>query len=299
MIKFLTPILLFFSILLVLSCNPDCESYGVLNAEIDTNVKEVGSEVLIKTQPIDFLADRKIYMQRTINGQTENVLLDSRFETDFGVVTTLKTDMTGDFQLFTEDPDCGGLIPISELSVREHSFFVNHPIFMTPAPPLLIIPSPIITTPAHIFNAWFSPNNPEYCIWFQPDSIDVPGPNGDTIRQESIQLVPGDVTTPPSPGNGSSLEFSAGCNGSQEDDLFHNNPVTGIIDKFNNVIQIQIDRTSKGLGIEAFRGEFIGFSKLPGGYNRSAPCGGDEEQKTFMLLTSQNTGRQLIMYRNE
>ncbi len=301
MIKTRTPLLLFVSLMgMLFSCNPDCETYAGIDAEIDTTVKPASSEMLIKTQPINFLADRDIYLQRSVAGRSENIPLETRFIADIGIIATLPDDVLGDVSLFVEDPDCGGQIPLSNLSVKEESFFSHNPLYITPAPPLIVIPSPPVAPPANIFNAWFSPNNPEYCIWFQPDSIFVPDGSGGMVKEESVQLVPGDPTTPPMVGNGSSLEFSAGCNGSTDDDLFHNNPVTGVIDKFNNFIQFEIDRTEKGLGKETFIGEFIDYSQLPGGYSISSPCGHDnQEKRTFMLITSQTTGRQLILFRNE
>ncbi len=292
--------LLLVAMSLLMACNPDCETYAGIDAEIDTMIKPAGSEMWITTQPIDLLAGRDIYLQQSSAGGVQAKLLESRYLENIGIIAKLPDDVTGNASLYVEDPDCGGQIPLSSLDIKEQSFFVNNPLYITPAPPLMVIPNPPVAPPANIFNAWFSPNNTEYCIWFQPDSIDIPDGNGGMIRVESTQLVPGDITTSPMPGNGSSLEFSAGCNGSQDDDLFHNNSVTGVIDKFNNFIRFQIDRTPKGLGVEEFVGEFIDYSQLPGGYEISSACSGDDKEKrSFMLLTSQTTGRQLILFRNE
>jgi hypothetical protein len=81
---------------------------------------------------------------------------------------------------------------------------------------------------------------------------------------------------------------------------YHNNPVSGIIDKENNYVQIQIDRRNQDLDIEEFVGQFVDPSKLPDSeYRRGGACDPDPNksaQPNIMFLTSLQTGRQLILF---
>ena len=95
-------------------------------------------------------------------------------------------------------------------------------------------------------------------------------------------------------------ELAVGCSntGPADDRLYHANPVSGIIDKENNYIKIRIDRTLKGLGIEEMEGQFIDPDQLPAEYTEGGVCNGDGTSKpNIMLLTSLQTGRQMILWR--
>ena len=114
----------------------------------------------------------------------------------------------------------------------------------------------------------------------------------------AISISPTEITNGPPNG---SAELAVGCGGTAATDRFyHANPVSGIVDKANNYIRIRIDRTSKGLGIEEMEGQFINPSMLPPGtdYSTGGVCNADGSSKpNIMLLTSLQTGRQMILWR--
>lgn len=278
-------------------CNPDCTTLNILNAGIDSNFKTPGSEVLITAQPPSTLELRTVFAQPTGAAADQGLPLESRFVDKLGIIATLPADLMGDYDLYVEDPDCGGRLYLSNLSVVAPSFFFKNPNFVTPIPPQIIVPNLPVIPPVDVVNAWFSPDDQEYCIWFTPDSIMTTDSQGRTLKVESTRLVKGDFAAFPS--QLSSLELSAGCNDLKDDDLFHGHSVSGIIDKHNNVINIQIDRSLIGLGIERFTGQFINKEDLPERYHKGSPCGdNDVSQTDYMLLTSQTTGKQLVMFRN-
>jgi hypothetical protein len=80
--------------------------------------------------------------------------------------------------------------------------------------------------------------------------------------------------------------------------IYHNNPVSGIIDQENNYISISIDRSSKGLGIENYWGTFISPDDLTESCHKA--CNDILKQRDhYMLLTSETTGQQMILFRRD
>ena len=122
----------------------------------------------------------------------------------------------------------------------------------------------------------------------------------DGTEVELPTLIPAGSPNGIGPVNGSA-ELAVGCGGTAAvDRLYHNNPVSGIVDKENNIIRISIDRTSKNLGVEEFVGQFINPENLPAGtdFNIGGRCSSNGESKpNIMFLTSLQTGRQMILFR--
>ncbi|MCB0632255.1 MAG: hypothetical protein R2824_15570 [Saprospiraceae bacterium] len=290
------------ALLALQACNPECESIPASNIELPPGPYEKGAELAIFANPSELLKGRDFLLSvRNINtNNTSTITLESRYEEGLeAAVVTLPDEINQDATFLINDPDCSGqLIPIgTQTSVVDASFFVDNPFFITPTPPLIIIPSPPINPPLKIINAWFSPNNRDYCIWFKPDE--------DEDGNEKPNLIPAIATSPMTITNGppnGSAELAVGCGGNPATDRFyHANPVSGIVDKENNYIRILIDRTSKGLGIEEMVGQFINPDMLPPNtdYSTGGRCNPDGSKKpNIMLLTSLQTGRQMILWRD-
>lgn len=300
MIKRIT--LLLFAIATLFSfqaCNPDCETFATSNINLPPGPYEEGTELAITANPPGVLEGRQFHI--SFRGSTGGNIseIPTRFEPDLGAaVVEIPNGLSANASFLVDDPDCtGNLIPVGEgSSVVDASFFIDNPFFVTPTPPLIIIPLPPVTPPANIVNAWFSPNNRDYCIWFNPTI--------DTLQDGTIvefpALIPAFSPNGIGPANGS-VELAVGCSDSEADDRFyHLNPVSGFIDKDNNVIRIRIDRTSKNLGIEEMDGQFIDPKQLPAGtdYSVGGVCSADGSSKpNIMFLTSLQTGRQMILWR--
>jgi len=282
------------------ACNPDCETLPSSNIIVPMGPFEQGTELMISSNPPDLLEGRSFSMSLRSNNQSEIVPLETRYERGLGAaIVQLPDELNANATILIDDPDCtGNLIPIgTSTGVVNASFFVDNPFFITPTPPLVIIPAPPIAPPLKVINAWFSPNNRDYCIWFKPDE--------DADGNEKSNLIPAEAISPTTiingPPNGSA-ELAVGCGGTPATDRFyHANPVSGIIDKENNYIKIRIDRTAKGFGIEELEGQFIHPDQLAGtGYDIGGVCEADPAEGTktsIMLLTSLQTGRQMILWR--
>lgn len=298
MIRTITPFFLLAILFLEFqSCNPSCESLVTSNIAIPPGPYQEGTELAITASPASVLEGRSIFLSFRSSGSANTVELNSRFEKDFGAaIVEVPTGVSSDATFLIEDPDCtGNLIPLgSTSSIVDESFFIDNPFFIAPTPPIIIIPTPPVAPPPLVVNAWFSPNNRDYCIWFVPSTEIVDGK-----PVELPALVPAKL---PLKGTGTergSVELAVGCGGNPATDrLYHANPVSGIVDKENNIIRIAIDRTSKGLGIEEYEGQFINPATLPEAYIKGGVCSPDNsKQPNIMFLTSLKTGRQLILFR--
>jgi len=273
---------------LLLSCNPDCDSLFNVQAAAVTNL--AGGEVLLRTpnlNNINQLNGRNIFVNDKELGAD-----DMSFYPDFGLVVKLPQGVSGETVLEVEDFDCGR-VPV-RLSLQDESFFRNNPDFIIPTPPDIIIPSIPPVFPADITNAWISPNNPDYCLWFGPYKVY-------EFRDANDNLVFADVTNIVASG---SFELST-CR--DESKYYHNNPFFGIVDTINNHIELTVDRSAKtGLGIlakEDFIGQFIdiqGTKYEMGPLNGASICGTEDKEeakKQMMLLTSKQTGQQVIVFK--
>lgn len=280
------------------ACNPDCESIPTNNLIVPPGPFEQGADITISANPPNLLEGRQFSISLRQANTTEVINLDARYEANLGAaVIRMPNQLSANATLLIDDPDCtGNLIPLgTEEGVVDPSFFVDNPFFITPTPPIVIIPAPPVTPPLKVVNAWFSPNNRDYCIWFKPDE--------DDLGNEKPNLIPAEAISPTAIRNGppeGSAELAVGCSGMPAVDRFyHANPVSGIIDKDNNYIKIRIDRSAKGLGIEEMEGQFIDPVQLEGtGYDIGGVCNSDGSTKPhIMLLTSLQTGRQMILWR--
>lgn len=284
----------------IYSCNPDCQSSPSTNVFVPPGPFEAGTELAISSSPANFIQGRKllISVDGTLGSDIQE--LDSRFEEDLGAaIVQIPEELTTNATILMDDPDCSGnLIPLGDAtSLVDGSFFVDNPFFITPTPPLIIIPAPPINPPPAIVNAWFSPNNRDYCIWFNP-TLDTLA-NGTVVEYPA--LIPAGSKRGIGPKKGS-VELAVNCFGANDpadNRFYHDNPVSGIVDKENNFIHIFIDRTSKNLGIEEFNGKFINPEVLPEDYAIGGACQPDNKGRpNFMFLTSVQTGRQVILFRD-
>ena len=264
-----------------LGCNPDCQNItGVYFANHPYLEEE---EVLIQANDPNTLRNRSVYFNDV---QAD----DTRFVADLGLIAKLPPSVSGEsVSLRIEDNDCADFITF-DLNVQDEGYFVANPEYIPPAPPQIIIPIPNPPIPPNINNAWISPNNTDYCIWFVVDSI--PGSNGNFVISPN----------PLEPGGKKSLELSveqAPCKlpPRPETNLYHQNPVYGMISTSENHIQFWIDRTSKGLGIEEFEGKFIDIDDTPYNDDRTPECGTwGVTKKHMMMVTSKQTNRSLLLY---
>lgn len=265
------------------SCNPDCQNITDVYFSDHPYVEE--GEILIKANNLNNLRTRDVYFNDLL---AENV----RFVDNVGLIAKMPKGVKGDnVSLRIQDQDCTDFVSYT-LNVKSESFFVGNEEFIPPAPPIIIIPLPNPPLPPNINNAWVSPNNTDYCIWFVVN--DVPGS-------------PGNFTISPVLANGKkSQELSvsrAVCGDASEPatGLYHANPVYGMINTNENIIQFWIDRTAQDLGIEEFYGQFIDIDDTPFNTEDVPECtpGGGPWGKNklyMMMVTSKQTSRTLLLY---
>lgn len=276
-------ILLPLAILLV-DCNPGCDNLtGVFFGNHPMLAEQ---EILIEAANPNALQGRSVFFA--------NQRADTRFEAGFGLVAKLPAGVTGEnVEMRIEDPDCTDFVRFN-LNVQDQAFFTGNPGFIPPAPPEVIIPAPNPPIPPSISNAWISPNDTDYCIWFRVVPVDSTANPG-----TSFVITPHPVADE----NGvvrRSRELSInrlnGCNPTEANALYHDNKVFGMIDTRSNRIEFWIDRGS--LGVEEFTGRFINVADTPYHDDRLPPCGnGWSPVKEYMMqVTSKQTGRQLILY---
>ncbi len=282
---------------LLQSCTPECSTLSSGKIEVPPGPFQANTEIAISANPSSLIQEREFHLSVRQSNTTEITLLDSRFEQAIDMAILMMPEQVhSSATILMNDPDCtGNLIPIgSSTSIQSKSFFVDNPFFITPSPPLFVIPSPPPSIPGNIVNDWFSPNNRRYCIWFKPE-IDEHGNELKTIKKGFIDA----------DGNRKgSWELAAGCDNIEGTGaLNHRNPITGIIDKENNLISIRIDRTSKNLGFEDFEGFFIDPDQIPEGtdYNLGGICNAQfgRRMPKLMYLISRTTQRQLLLWRND
>lgn len=277
--------LLALAALLVLgSCNPDCEN--LTGVYFGNHPMLAEQEFLIEAANPAILQGRSVFF--------DNQRAETRFEPGYGLIARLPAAVTGDnVEMRIEDPDCTDFVRFS-LNVQEPSFFVGNPAFIPPAPPEVIIPTPNPPIPPSINNAWISPNDTDYCIWFRVEPADStaekptsfiisPHPVRDAsgVERRSRELSVGQLT---------------GCNPTEANALYHGNPVFGMIDTKSNRIEFWVDRGNRG--VEEFTGHFINVTTTPYMDDRVPPCGPvwSTAKEYMMQVTSQQTGRQLLLY---
>lgn len=268
--KFVLAIFLF--ALLQISCNPECESIPGL--EVVQKIASPGTEILIKS---DLISDLDRSLDVFFNDEKAEIL----FIANFGLKVTVPDNTPSGAVLRIIDSDCED--EIEDFKVVDLTDIMNNPSdFIFPSPPNLVIPFIPSGFPPSLSNQWFSPQNPDYCIWFKMQKDPITGKETTTIAPESREL--------------SECEH-----GSSPPPKYHCNPVSGTLDTAKNEIKFSIDRTSKTLGIEEFTGEFIKM-ETSGYGDPGIPCPNNEGNtwtvgETMMLITSVQTGRQLLMHR--
>lgn len=303
-----------------------CETLQNVTTEVSPKFGVPGQEVLLKTTPPDFLTGKKIFISRSNN---EPLALNNIREeaTAGGVIVTLPSETeigSGDLEFLIQDELCGGFSSLrtgQNLTVATSDFIAqNRSLFILPAPPTIVVPNVQVTPPVAVIKGWFSPQDRDYCLWFVPevDSSQVIGVDieGDTLYKELPTLRPGNpdlfLVDPVGPAPGTreiSVRVLAGCTPVSTDEsretgafsnLLHFNPISGIVDKESGYVNLAIDRSSKGLGVEHFEGALIQPESIPEDYRiGGGPCdnSADESKISLMVLTSRETGRQLILYR--
>lgn len=304
-----------------------CETLQNVTTVVSPKLGVPGQEIMLKTSPPNFLKGKKIFISRS-NGAPLEITEVREADNSEGFIAKLppENDLgTGDLEFLIEDELCGGFASLQtgeNLRVATNDFIAqNRSLFIVPSPPTIVVPNVQITPPLAAVKFWFSPQDRDYCIWFVPeiDESEILGVDvqGDTLYKEKSVLVP---------GNPDLFSLGGRIAGTREisvraanicgeidpvnndetrakgefSELLHLNPITGIVDKESGYVNIAIDRTSKGLGIEHFEGILIQPESIPSNYTMAGlPCGtgGDESKISVMVLTSRETGRQLILYR--
>jgi hypothetical protein len=272
-------------IMMLVHCNPSCDTPYSL--EVSSLVNQVGSEVLLRSSNPSFL--NQLDGRSVFINNSEVSPSDIKFYPDFGLVVKTPATLQGDINVSIEDADCGTLGV--NLSMMDESFFINNPDFIVPGPPAVVIPVVPPVFPNDITNAWISPQNPDYCLWFGPYKTYQFEVDGEVLFEYSTNVIAA-----------GSFELSACGN---TDAYYHNNPFFGVVDTVENYIEVTIDRTAKGkdvnkLSRETFTGQFIDLEATNYGRGPTNPCeqNGDTEKKVHMIwLVSKQTGRQLILYK--
>lgn len=255
------------------SCNPACEPLQGL--QVFPKVAVSGTEVLIKATPLESLVSQDL----TISFNNKPVKT-KRFHPQLGLVVTVPEGVEGQVDLEIANPDCYEILPFNAVS---SSFFEKNKSFIPPAVPQIFIPiNAVPSFPPSLENAWLSPANLDYCIWFK-----------------FLKDPTGKCTTSIDPTQ--SFEQST-CNGSNNALLYNKNPIFGVIDKEKQLVHFWIDRSKNAngnLGVEEFIGSFINVNDTPYKKFESLACGGTqwkEERNHMIVATSQTTGRQLLIY---
>ncbi len=290
-------------------CNPDCNSASTQNINIASGMAiKAGrdNQVLLRSQPASFVKDREVFMDDPIKGFPNRVKLDANFTPELGgVIVDIPESMSmvSTPALYVDDPDCSSdVILVNTLPIRNDEFFFFSDNFIVPPAPIIIIPGAAVPPPINIENAWITPYERGYCIWFVPERDENdnessvlrpyrPGIDEMDVAAGKIDLI-------------GSREFVV-CGSSGVHNNADKNPVSGYVDRESGEIEITIDRRERGLGEERFSGQFITPENIPDGAewrNGTDVANGDlcsisstDVKEDFMLLTSQKTGQQVLM----
>lgn len=292
---------------LLCACNPECENITdhqvVIANGMDRPLME--QEILLKANPPNFLEDRRVFYSRSnTSNRIEFKDEQKNYVKDLGgLVVTLPGDLeAGNVPFFVEDPDCtGDFIRVGGLQLAPLEELYLTGALVTPPIPLVIVPNIPPPPPVNVTNAWIAPYDPNYCIWFVPER----DADCNELKELRSYSVADEATIAADPTFlRGSRELLTGCASQPERANTQLNPIRGTIDKVAGKVNIQIDRTSKGLGVENFVGEFISADDLPDtpawrnkGNLVSCTPGGTAVAENYMLLTSVQTGQQLVLLR--
>ena len=132
-------------------CNPECGTYGIFSAEISPQFRQPGDEIMIKTQPIDFLQGKTIYTSDPDQNDEYLSIGTAHYEEtmEAWIITLPSTNQISSSReetLYIEDPDCGGHIALNSVTVYGEQFKKMNPgFFATPTPSNIIVPPPTDT----------------------------------------------------------------------------------------------------------------------------------------------------------
>jgi hypothetical protein len=256
-------------------CNPDCTTIPGLR--VSSSFNPAGFEVLITSNVPADLHNKSVFF-----GEKE---VDPEYIRDVGLRVVVPDGLSGNTDIRIEDGDCVDYVNVpGGFSVVEESFFIDNPDFISPIPPQIIIPTLPPNFPPSVDQAWLSPDNVDYCLWFimLKDTLS----DGTIVETNTIDQE-------------ESFEQTT-CSG-DPGKFYFKNKIFGIIDKEANLINIWIDRRGINRGIEEYRGQFIDMANTPyAGLDRyTGPlCGSNVFTDTghMLLLTSQRNGRQTLAF---
>jgi hypothetical protein len=275
----------------VLTCSPNCENITGVTFDDYPYLEE--GEVLIKASNAGALQNKNVYFNEILVAQE-----DLEFRAGLGLIAKMPKGVTGtNVTLRIQDVDCSDFVS-SSLNVQPASFFANNPDFIVPAPPQIIIPIPNPPLPPSINNAWISPDNKDYCIWFAVTEV-TPG-SGNYIISPTNR--PDPITGQPKKTEELSVSRLVCQLPTEANGRYHNNPIYGMMNTTENKIQFWIDRSSKGLGVEEFEGQFIDINKTPYmdddeiGPPSCQPGPWVETKLHMMMVVSKQTKRTLVLY---
>ncbi|MCB0654695.1 MAG: hypothetical protein KDC57_01100 [Saprospiraceae bacterium] len=273
-------------------CEPECTERTY---SLDSPYKEPNQELRISVDPGSLAGSLDIIFSQDGNEFRTKAFLD---EGNLEYRTNVPDIFNGLVHILVDDSDCGYITLSNGVEVQDYSFFARNVNFLIPAPLTFIVPTIQVPPPVIASNGWVSYDNIDYCIWFAfYDTLGKEIPMGnDSMKFESKYINPNIAQELHTGLFISEMGVTDKCKPSGNP-LIHRNPVSGILDKKNNVISILIDRTSKGLGIEHLTGKFIDPNTL-GIDQQSRHCvyDGSKSKSYAMLLTSETTGRQLVLF---
>ncbi len=287
------------------SCNPDCDSATINNISIasaDAILAGRENQILLRSAPPNFLEGRQVFIDHPEKGPPDRLEVESFFETELqGLIVTIPEEAAdvSTPAVWVDDPDCtSDFLLVDPLQIRTQDFFFFSDVFVVPPIPIVVIPTPAIAPPTNITNAWISPYERSYCIWFVPE-LDEQGNELPELRPYLPGIDDDRKKMDPNFMLGSH-EFVV-CDAVGRHENADKNPVSGFVDKEAGIIEIKIDRTEKNLGVERFTGLFVDEDQFPNTdqwRNGFAGCGdpiSEDARIDFMLLTSETTGHQLLM----
>lgn len=287
------------SVITFLSCNPDCNTSSNGNISIDSAPAILAgreNQILLRSIPANFLRGRSVFIDNPIAGPPALLQVESEFQPMLdGLVVTIPEDlaMISTPNIYVDDPDCSSnVLVVDPLLVRSEEFFYTSDAFVVPPIPLVIVPAPAVTPPVAVTNAWITPYDRAYCLWFVPFK----DAQGNEMKQLKVYDLEAKDHHPGSEASGS-REFVV-CGTEPVRTITHINPVSGVIDKEANFIEITIDRSHKGAGTETFTGMFVEPVSVPDSdeWRNGGGCAPNMvRRENFMLLTSTRTGQQILL----